>query len=72
MNETNKFFFKLGASENFENFTKDYDILTSLGFNFSIGENLNINLAEEITFDSIPAGEKKTDTKTIVSLGYNF
>ena len=71
-NTTNQFFLKLGASENFEDIAKDYDILTSLGFNFSIAENLSISLTQEITFDAIPVGDKKTDTKTIVSLGYNF
>lgn len=35
-------------------------------------ENLSISLTQEITFDAILVGEKKTDTKTIVSLSYNF
>ena len=71
-NPTSQFFAKLGASENFEDLTKDYDILASLGFNFSLAKNLSLNLEEEISFDNIPAGERKTDTKTIIRIGYNF
>ena len=71
-NSTSKFFAKIGASENFEDLTKDYDVLTSLGFNFSLAQNISLTLEEEITFDNLPAGAKKTDTKTIVRVGYSF
>lgn len=72
INKTSNFFLKIGASENFENFTEDYEVLATLGLNFAVAENISVTLEEEIAFDNIPAGQRKTDTKTIVRVGYTF
>ena len=72
INTSSNFFLKVGASENFEDITKDYEVLTTLGLNFSVAENISVTLEQEIAFDNIPAGQHKTDTKSIVRVGYTF
>lgn len=73
LNKVSKFFFKIGSMQNFENFSNDYEVAASIGANFSVAENINLTLAQETIYDNLPAiGFKKTDTKTIATLGYNF
>lgn len=73
LNKVSKFFFKIGSMQNFENFSNDYEVASSLGANFAVAENINLTLAQEVVYDNLPAlGFKKTDTKTIATLGYNF
>jgi putative salt-induced outer membrane protein YdiY len=73
LNSVSNFFFKVGSMQNFKDFSKDYEVASSLGANFAVGENINLTLAEEVVYDNLPpTGFKKTDTKTIATLGYNF
>lgn len=73
LNEISDFYVKLGAFENFENFSDDYELLTVAGFNFAVGKDISITLQGEVNYDNLPPeGFKKTDTKTIVRVGYNF
>jgi len=73
LNKTSKFFIKVGASENFDDFKNDYEVLTALGLNFTVAENLSVTIEEELFYDKIhPGTDKSTDTKSIVRLGYNF
>jgi len=73
LNKTSKFFIKVGASENFDDFKNDYEVLTALGLNFTVAENLSVTIEEEVFYDKIhPGTDKSTDTKSIVRLGYNF
>ncbi|PHS34425.1 MAG: hypothetical protein COA92_00580 [Sulfurovum sp.] len=72
LNEISLFYMKIGALENFDNFD-DYEILTVSGFNFSVAENLSVTIEGEIRYDNIPPlGFTKTDTKSIVRVGYDF
>jgi len=73
LNKVSNFFFKVGSMQNFKDFSNDYEVAGSLGANFAVAENINLTLAEEVVYDNLPAiGFKKTDTKTIATLGYNF
>ena len=73
LNKVSNFFFKVGSMQNFKDFSNDYEVASSLGANFAVAENINLTLAEEVVYDNLPAlGFKKTDTKTIATLGYNF
>jgi len=73
LNQTSTLFIKVGASENFDDFKNDYEVLTSAGFNFSVSENLSVTIEEEVLYDKIhPGTEKAIDTKSIVRVGYNF
>ena len=73
LNNISKLFIKVGAMQNFEDFSKDYEVAGSLGVHFAVADNINLTLEEEVVYDNLPAiGFKKTDTKTIVRLGYNF
>jgi len=73
LNKTSTLFIKVGASENFDDFKNDYEVMTSLGFNFSVAENLSVTIEEEVLYDKVhPGTEKSTDTKSIVRIGYNF
>jgi len=73
LNKVSNFFFKVGSMQNFDDFSNDYEVATSIGANFAVGENIHLTLAEEVVYDNLPAtGFKKTDTKTIATLGYNF
>ncbi len=73
LNKVSNFFIKLGALENFDNFSNDYEVLGTIGLNLAIAENINVILSEEIHYDNLPAlGFKKTDTRTLVSIGYHF
>ena len=73
LNKTSLFFLKIGALENVDDFDNDYELLGSLGLNFAIAENISVTLAEEVRYDNLPPiGFKKTDTKSIVTVGYHF
>ncbi len=73
LNKTSKLYVQAGASENFENFTNDYELLGVIGLDFTVSSHLHVILEEEVSYDSLPPiGFKKTDTKTIIRLGYTF
>jgi len=73
LNPVSEFFIKVGAQQNFEDFSEDYEVATSIGAKFTVAENVNLTFSQEIVYDHLPAvGFKKTDTKTVMSLGYNF
>jgi len=73
LNEVSKLYLKVGGMQNFEEFKDDYEVIGVLGVNFAVGENVNLSIEEEVAYDNLPAiGFDKTDTKTIVRLGYNF
>ena len=73
LNETSKFYLHAGASENFDDFSNDYELTGVIGLDFIVSEDLHVILEEEVTYDALPpVGFKKTDTKSIVRLGYGF
>jgi len=73
LNSVSKFFLKVGSMQNFDNMSNDYEATGVLGVNFAVGENVSLSLEEEVAYDNLPAiGFKKTDTKSIVRLGYHF
>lgn len=73
LNKVSSFFIKAGALENVKEFSDDYDAFGTIGFNFAVAENLTVTLSEEIVYDNLPASEfKKTDTKTLATVGYHF
>jgi len=72
LNKTSLLYIKFGASENFDDFN-DYELLAVAGFNFTVAENLNVTIEEEVRYDKIPpVGFNTTDTKSIVRVGYSF
>jgi putative salt-induced outer membrane protein YdiY len=73
LNAVSSLYAKLGAMQNFENFSNDYEFLGALGFNFSVAENISVTIEEEVRYDALPAvGFQKTDTKSIIRVGYKF
>jgi len=73
LNNVSKFYIKAGAMQNFDDMKEDYQATGVLGLNFTVGENVNLSIEEEVAYDNLPpVGFKKTDTKSIVRLGYNF
>ncbi len=73
LNKVSSLVVKVGAQENFKDFSNDYEITALAGFNFAIADNLSLSIDEEIAYDNLPpVGFKKTDTKSIVRVGYNF
>lgn len=73
LNKTSLFFLKIGALENVDDFKNDYEVLGSLGLNFAVSNNISVTLAEEVRYDNLPPlGFKKTDTKSIATVGYTF
>jgi len=73
LNKVSSLFLKIGALENFDNFKTDYEVTGVFGFSFAVAENLSLTIEEEIRYDNLPPiGFKKTDTKSIVRLGYHF
>ena len=72
INELSAFVVKIGASQNFEDLN-DYDVLSVAGLHFSLSQNISLSLEQEIRYDKIPpVGFSKTDTKSIVRVGYSF
>lgn len=73
LNKISDLYVKLGAFENFENFSNDYEILFVAGLNFAVATDISVILEGEVNYDNLPpVGFEKTDTKTIVRVGYNF
>jgi len=73
LNTVSNLYVKLGSMQNFEDFSHDYEVLGVIGFNFAIAENISLSIEEEVKYDALPpVGFKKTDTKSIVRVGYNF
>jgi len=73
LNSISKLYLKVGSLQNFNHFDEDYEAMGVLGLNFAVGENVSLSIEEEILYDNLPAvGFEKTDTKSIVRLGYNF
>ena len=73
LNKFSKLYFKLGAMENFDDMGKDYEATALLGLNFILNENVHITIEEELAYDNLPPlGFDKTDTKSIVRVGYKF
>jgi putative salt-induced outer membrane protein YdiY len=73
LNETSTLYVKLGAMENFKDFSNDYQFTVVAGFNFAVAENLSVTIAEEVRYDALPpVSFDKTDTKSIVRIGYSF
>jgi len=72
LNKTSLLYVKVGASENFDDFN-DYEVLGVIGFTFAVAEKLSVTLEGEIRYDNVPpVGFDKTDTKSIVRIGYSF
>lgn len=63
---------KAGISENIEDISEDYELLILAEFKFIIGEHMNIIIQEEVRYDNISTIDRKTDTKSIVKIGYSF
>ncbi len=73
LNEVSTLSLKVGAMQNFDDFSNDYELTAVAGVNFAVAENINVVLEEEIAYDALPpVGYDKTDTKTIVRIGYSF
>lgn len=73
LNKISKFYLKTGALQHLHNFSQSYEISAILGVIFNVGEQINLILEQEIAYDNLPPiGFKKTDTKSIVRLGYKF
>ena len=73
LNKSSKLYFKTGALQHFQGLEDDYEILAILGVNFTVGEEIHLTIEQEVAYDNLPPiGFKKTDTKSIVRLGYKF
>ena len=73
LNNVSRLFFKIGSMQNFDDMRKDYEVTGVFGVNFAVGENVSLSLEEEVAYDNLPpVGFKKTDTKSIIRLGYHF
>ena len=73
LNEVSNLYVKVGAMQNFDDFSNDYEVLAVAGFNFAVAENISVSIEEEVRYDALPpVGFDKTDTKSIVRVGYNF
>jgi len=73
LNAANSLYIKVGASENFDDFQNDYEVLAVAGLNFAVAEDISVSIEEEVRYDKIhPGTDKATDTKSIVRVGYNF
>ena len=54
LNETNNFYLKLGAMENFEDFSNDYRFTAVTGLIFAVAENMSVSIEEELRYDALP------------------
>ncbi len=73
LNKISKLYLTIGALQHFQSFKDDYEVLALLGVRFTVGEKINLIIEQEIAYDNLPPiGFKKTDTKSIVRLGYKF
>ena len=72
-NKVSSFYLKAGAMENFDDMSNDYEVLSAVGLNVAVAEDISLTLEAEVNYDNFPPlGFKKTDSKTIARLGYNF
>ena len=71
-NKVSSFGIQSELSENFDDIEGDYQSLTLMSFKFIIAENLHLIVQEEIRYNSTSTTDKKTDTKSIVKVGYSF
>jgi putative salt-induced outer membrane protein YdiY len=73
LNEISNLYLKLGAMESFEHFRDDYELVMLAGVKFIIAQSLNLSIESEVDYDaSVADGYEKTDTKTLIKLGYDF
>lgn len=73
LNQLSLLYIKSKFWESFEDFSKNYEIGVIAGIKFNITKRLHIRFEEQVNYDNLPPqGSKKTDTKTIVSLGIRF
>jgi putative salt-induced outer membrane protein YdiY len=73
MTAKNHLYARVAFIENIENFSDDYEILSTFGLNFMLGKNLSFAVEQEIYFDALtPKGNNIVDTKTIAKIGYRF
>jgi len=73
LNKVSNFFLKVGASENVNDFKDDFEVLGTIGVNFTVAERVNVTLSEEVRYDKLHAdGVKSKDSKSIVTVGYHF
>ena len=73
INNHSRFVMKLGSLQNVLHFSSDYEILGVVSLEVKITKSLHIKLSEELMFDSLPSvGLERTDSKTLISIGYNF
>ncbi len=67
------FYIKIAVLENIEDFSKDYEILSVLGFDFMLGDNFSFSIEQEIYYDALrPEGDHTVDTRTVAKIGYRF
>jgi len=72
-NPYSNMYLKLGAMENFDDPKTDYESTALLGLDFALNEALHVSIEEELNYDNLPAiGFKKSDTKSIIRVGYKF
>ena len=71
-NKVSSLYIKFGIREDLDNFD-DYQSTTVGGLSFKVAQNLSLTIEEEFSYDANPpVGYKKTNTKSIIRLGYSF
>ena len=75
LNDTSNLYLKIGAAESFDNFS-DIEGIGVLGINFSVANKVSVSIEEEVRYNGLSVVgdllDKKTSTKTVVRIGYNF
>jgi putative salt-induced outer membrane protein len=72
LNQVSSLYVKFGAMENFDDFS-DYELGVVAGVKFAIADRLSLSIEEEVDYIKEPAsGFDKTDTKTLIKIGYDF
>ena len=73
INENSNLNIKLGTIQNLSNISNDYEMLSVIGFDFAISENISLTIEEELHYNAIPTqGLEKINSKSLMSLGYLF
>jgi putative salt-induced outer membrane protein YdiY len=73
LNDISKLYVKLGSMQNFKDFSNDYVVDMVAGFDFAVAQSISVSIEEEVRYDNLPpVGFRKTDTKSIVRVGYHF
>ena len=68
-----RLYLKLGAKENFADMKSDYEINSLFGILFKLDTRLNMTREYNTFYDNTPSeGFGKTDTKTVIRIGYSF